>query len=38
MPTSEETPLPPTEPEWYNGEEVYSIYRPGDDSGAGDAA
>jgi hypothetical protein len=44
---TEETPLPPTEPEWYDGEEVYSIYRPSDDlkepgggsdSGADDAA
>jgi hypothetical protein len=42
-PPAEETPLPPTEPEWYDGEEVYSIYRPADDDpnaipGADDAA
>jgi uncharacterized membrane protein len=30
-PPAEETPLPPTEPEWYDGEEVYTIYRPADD-------
>jgi hypothetical protein len=30
MPTTEEAPLPPTEPEWYDGEEVYTIYRPAD--------
>ena len=28
QPMSEEMPLPPTEPEWYDGEEVYAIYRP----------
>jgi uncharacterized membrane protein len=42
-PPAEETPLPPTEPEWYDGEEVYTIYRPADDDpdatpGADDAA
>ncbi|HSE71135.1 MAG TPA: hypothetical protein VLA97_10290 [Nocardioidaceae bacterium] len=35
--TSEEVPMPPTEPEWYDGEEVYTIYRP-DEPGADDAA
>jgi hypothetical protein len=29
--------MPPTEPEWYDGEEVYTIYRP-DEPGADDAA
>jgi len=37
-PPSERIPLPPTEPEWYDGEEVYMIYRPSDDPDAGDAA
>jgi uncharacterized membrane protein len=41
-PPAEETPLPPTEPEWYEGEEVYTIYRPAEDAsatpGADDAA
>jgi uncharacterized membrane protein len=42
-PPAEDTPLPPTEPEWYDGEEVYTIYRPADDDpdatpGADDAA
>lgn len=42
---AEETPLPPIEPEWYDGEEVYTIYRPSDepsdqpsDAGADDTA
>ena len=30
-PKSESVPLPPTEPEWFDGEEVYDIYRPADD-------
>lgn len=38
MPGSEETPLPPTEPEWYDGEEVYTIYRPSEEPGADDVA
>ena len=29
---SEGVPLPPTEPEWYDGEDVYTIYRPDDDA------
>ena len=37
-PPSEQVPPAPTEPEWYDGEEVYMIYRPSDDPGAGDAA
>ncbi len=37
-PTSEGVPLPPTEPEWHDGEEVYAIYRPGDDGLDDDAA
>ncbi len=32
-PPAEGVPLPPTEPEWVDGEEVFAIYRPG----AGDA-
>jgi uncharacterized membrane protein len=35
--TTAPPPLPPTEPEWYDGEEVYPIYRPSSD-GDGDAA
>ncbi|GAB3774396.1 putative membrane protein [Nocardioides ginsengisegetis] len=27
-PSSDGVPLPPTEPEWYDGEDVYTIYRP----------
>jgi hypothetical protein len=30
-PTSESLPLPPTEPEWDDGEAVYPIYRPSDE-------
>jgi hypothetical protein len=30
-PSSEGVPLPPTEPEWYDGEDVYTIYRPTDE-------
>jgi len=30
-PTSEGVPLPPIEPEWYDGEDVYPIYRPSSD-------
>ncbi len=30
-PTSEGLPLPPTEPEWDDGEAVYPIYRPSDE-------
>jgi len=30
--TSKSIPLPPTEPEWFDGEEVYPIYRPTDDA------
>jgi uncharacterized membrane protein len=40
-PPAEEIPLPPTEPEWYDGEEVYTIYRPDETNtgpGADDAA
>jgi hypothetical protein len=36
-PTSEGVPLPPIEPEWYDGEDVYPIYRPSAD-GADDVA
>jgi hypothetical protein len=36
-PTSESAPLPPIEPEWHDGEEIYPIYRPADDP-AHDAA
>lgn len=36
-PTSEGVPAPPTEPEWYDGEEIYPIYRPAP-GGADDAA
>jgi hypothetical protein len=31
VPVSESVALAPTEPEWYDGEEIYPIYRPGDD-------
>ncbi|GAB3785521.1 hypothetical protein GCM10027601_21130 [Nocardioides ungokensis] len=31
MPSSSGVPLPPTEPEWYEGEDVYTIYRPTED-------
>ncbi len=37
-PTSEGVPLPPTEPEWQDGEEVYAIYRPSDEGFGDDAA
>ena len=36
-PMAESVPLPPTEPEWFDGEEVYPIYRPSEDD-AHDAA
>jgi hypothetical protein len=36
-PAAESVPLPPTEPEWFDGEEVYPIYRPSDED-AHDAA
>jgi hypothetical protein len=38
IPTSkiEDAPMPPVEPEWADGEEVYAIYRP--DEGRGDDA
>jgi hypothetical protein len=36
-PSSATVPPPPTEPEWYDGDEVYPIYRPSPDD-AGDAA
>ena len=29
--SSEGAPLPPAEPEWFDGEEVYTIYRPSQD-------
>jgi hypothetical protein len=29
FPSSESVPLPPIEPEWVDGEEVYAVYRPG---------
>jgi uncharacterized membrane protein len=35
---SEGAPLPPTEPEWQDGEEVFAIYRPSDDGLDDDAA
>ena len=28
-PASESVPLAPIEPEWVDGEEVYTVYRPG---------
>ena len=31
-PPSEGVPLPPTEPEWVDGEEVYALYRPASES------
>ena len=31
-------PLPPTEPEWFDGEEVYPIYTPSREGRDGDAA
>jgi hypothetical protein len=34
---SESESLPPTEPEWVDGEEVYTVYRP-TEQGADDAA
>lgn len=34
---SEAEPLPPVEPEWVDGEEVYTLYRP-DDASSNDAA
>ena len=37
VPPPEAAPIPPTEPEWQDGEEVYTIYRP-DEDGANDAA
>lgn len=37
-PKSEGVPLPPTEPEWHDGEEVYAIFRPSDDGLDDDAA
>ena len=30
-PSGTSVPLPPTEPEWYDGEDVYTIYRPTDE-------
>jgi hypothetical protein len=30
-PPAESIPLAPTEPEWFDGEEVYTLYRPADD-------
>jgi hypothetical protein len=39
QPPMESAPLPPTEPEWVDGEEVFAIYRPAeDDEDAHDAA
>jgi hypothetical protein len=37
-PSSEGVPMPPTEPEWQDGEEVYTIYRPNDEGLGDDAA
>jgi len=33
VPPAESVPLPPTEPEWVEGEEVYNIYRPAELAG-----
>ena len=37
VPPPEAAPISPTEPEWEDGEEVYTIYRP-DEGGADDDA
>lgn len=37
-PTSEPAPPPPTEPEWVDGEEIYTIYRPDEDDRDDDAS